>query len=189
MKKRLVVGLSGASGAILCVSLLEAMRREKDWEVHLVTSEAGERVLHEETGMSGTDLAGLAFRTHDIGNIGAPIASGTFETEGMAVVPCSMKTVAGIVSGYTDNLLLRAADVTMKEKRPLVLAARETPMSEIHLRNLYELSRMANVWIVPPMMTFYHKPESIDDMVYHIAAKLLEPFGIEAKEYRRWNGL
>ena len=92
MKKRLVVGLSGASGAILCVSLLEAMRREKDWEVHLVTSEAGERVLREETGMSGTDLAGLAFRTHDIGNIGAVIASGTFETEGMAVVPCSMKT-------------------------------------------------------------------------------------------------
>ena len=93
MKKRLVVGLSGASGAILCVSLLEAMRREKDWEVHLVTSEAGERVLREETGMSGTDLAGLAFRTHDIGNIGAAIASGTFETEGMAVVPCSMKTL------------------------------------------------------------------------------------------------
>ena len=90
MKKRLVVGLSGASGAILCVSLLEAMRREKDWEVHLVTSEAGERVLREETGMSGTDLAGLAFRTHDIGNIGAAIASGTFETEGMACVPCSM---------------------------------------------------------------------------------------------------
>lgn len=100
MKKRLVVGLSGASGAILCVSLLEAMRREKDWEVHLVTSEAGERVLREETGMSGTDLAGLAFRTHDIGNIGAAIASGTFETEGMAVVPCSMKTLAGHLHGY-----------------------------------------------------------------------------------------
>ena len=188
MKKRLVVGLSGASGAILCVSLLEAMRREKDWEVHLVTSEAGERVLREETGMSGTDLAGLAFRTHDIGNIGAAIASGTFETEGMAVVPCSMKTAAGIVSGYTDNLLLRAADVTIKEKRPLVLAARETPMSEIHLRNLYELSRLSNVWIVPPMMTFYQKPESIDDMVTHLAAKLLLPFGVEVKEYRRWKG-
>ena len=123
MKKRLVVGLSGASGAILCVSLLEAMRREKDWEVHLVTSEAGERVLHEETGMSGTDLAGLAFRTHDIGNIGAAIASGTFETEGMAVVPCSMKTLAGICHGYAENLLLRAADVTLKERRKLVLVA------------------------------------------------------------------
>ena len=106
----------------------------------------------------------------------------------MVIVPCSMKTAAGIVSGYTDNLLLRAADVTIKEKRPLVLAARETPMSEIHLRNLYELSRLSNVWIVPPMMTFYQKPESIDDMVTHLAAKLLSPFGVEVKEYRRWKG-
>ena len=103
MKKRLVVGLSGASGAILCVSLLEAMRKEKDWEVHLVASEAGERVLREETGMNGNDLARLAFRTHDIGNIGAAIASGTFETEGMAVVPCSMKTLAGICHGYAET--------------------------------------------------------------------------------------
>ena len=129
MKKRLVVGLSGASGAILCVSLLEAMRKEKDWEVHLVASEAGERVLREETGMNGNDLARLAFRTHDIGNIGAAIASGTFETEGMAVVPCSMKTLAGICHGYAENLLLRAADVTLKERRKLVLVARETPAS------------------------------------------------------------
>ena len=142
MKKRLVVGLSGASGAILCVSLLEAMRREKDWEVHLVTSEAGERVLHEETGMSGTDLAGLAFRTHDIGNIGAAIASGTFETEGMAVVPCSMKTLAGICHGYAENLLLRAADVTLKERRKLVLVARETPLGLVHLRNMTALAEM-----------------------------------------------
>ena len=154
MKKRLVVGLSGASGAILCVSLLEAMRREKDWEVHLVTSEAGERVLHEETGMSGTDLAGLAFRTHDIGNIGAAIASGTFETEGMAVVPCSMKTLAGICHGYAENLLLRAADVTLKERRKLVLVARETPLGLVHLRNMTALAEMG-VTILPPMLTYY----------------------------------
>ena len=142
MKKRLVVGLSGASGAILCVSLLEAMRREKGWEVHLVASEAGERVLREETGMSGADLAGLAFRTHDIGNIGAAIASGTFETEGMAVVPCSMKTLAGICHGYAENLLLRAADVTLKERRKLVLVARETPFGLVHLRNMAALAEM-----------------------------------------------
>ena len=142
MKKRLVVGLSGASGAILCVSLLEAMRREKDWEVHLVSSKAGERVLREETGMSGADLAGLAFRTHDIGNIGAAIASGTFETEGMAVVPCSMKTLAGICHGYAENLLLRAADVTLKERRKLVLVARETPFGLVHLRNMTALAEM-----------------------------------------------
>ena len=107
----------------------------------------------------------------------------------MIIVPCSMKTIAGIHSGYADNLVLRAADVTIKEQRPLVLAARETPLSAIHLRNLQELAMIPNVRIIPPMMTFYHMPESIEEMTYHIAAKLLEPFGIEAKEYRRWSGL
>ena len=172
MKKRLVVGLSGASGAILCVSLLEAMRREKDWEVHLVTSEASERVLHEETGMSGTDLAGLAFRTHDIGNIGAAIASGTFETEGMAVVPCSMKTLAGICHGYAENLLLRAADVTLKERRKLVLVARETPLGLVHLRNMTALAEMG-VTILPPMLTYYQHPQSIEDMTTHIVGRIM----------------
>ena len=121
--------------------------------------------------------------------IGAGPASGSFRTAGMVIVPCSMKTIAGIHSGYAENLLLRAADVTIKEQRPLVLAAREAPLSPIHLRNLQELSMMPGVRIIPPMMTFYHCPESIDEMVYHLAAKLLEPFGIEAKEYRRWTGL
>ena len=107
----------------------------------------------------------------------------------LLVVPCSMKTAAGICAGYADNLLLRAADVTIKEHRPLVLAARETPMSAIHLRNLHELAMLPTVRIIPPMLTFYHKPETIDEMVYHIAAKLVEPFGVEAKEYRRWQGL
>lgn len=107
----------------------------------------------------------------------------------MLIVPCSMKTIAGINSGYTDNLILRAADVTIKEHRTLVLAARETPLSSIHLRNMHELSKIPCVRIIPPMMTFYNMPENIDDMIYHIAAKLLEPFGIEAKEYRRWKGL
>ena len=107
----------------------------------------------------------------------------------MLVVPCSMKTAAGICAGYADNLLLRAADVTIKEHRPLVLAARETPMSAIHLRNLHELAMLPTVRVIPPMLTFYHKPETIDEMVYHIAAKLVEPFGVEAKEYRRWQGL
>lgn len=179
MKKRLVVGLSGASGAILCVSLLEAMRREKDWEVHLVTSEAGERVLREETGMSGTDLAGLAFRTHDIGNIGAAIASGTFETEGMAVVPCSMKTLAGICHGYAENLLLRAADVTLKERRKLVLVARETPLGLVHLRNMTALAEMG-VTILPPMLTYYQHPQSIEDMTTHIVGKIMREFRLEA---------
>ena len=172
MKKRLVVGLSGASGAILCVSLLEAMRREKDWEVHLVTSEAGERVLHEETGMSGTDLA---------------IASGTFETEGMAVVPCSMKTLAGICHGYAENLLLRAADVTLKERRKLVLVARETPLGLVHLRNMTALAEMG-VTILPPMLTYYQHPQSIEDMTTHIVGKIMREFRLEAPGFRKWEG-
>ena len=139
--------------------------------------------------MSVEEVKKLADHSLDSEEIGAKPASGSFKTCGMLVVPCSMKTAAGIHSGYTDNLLLRAADVTIKEQRPLVLAARETPMSSIHLRNLYELSMIPGIRIIPPMLTFYHKPENIEEMVYHIAAKLLEPFGIEAKEYRRWNGL
>ena len=116
-------------------------------------------------------------------------ASRSFKTEGMLIVPCSMKTIAGIHSGYADNLILRAADVTIKEQRTLVLAARETPLSSIHLRNMHELSQIQGVRIIPPMMTFYNLPKDINEMMYHIAAKLLEPFGIEAKEYRRWTGL
>ncbi len=112
-----------------------------------------------------------------------------FATEGMLIVPCSMKTIAGIHGGYAENLILRAADVTIKEQRTLVLAARETPLSPIHLRNMYELSMMPGVRVIPPMMTFYHRPENMEEMIYHIASKLLEPFGIEGKEYRRWTGL
>ena len=107
----------------------------------------------------------------------------------MLIVPCSMKSVAGICSGYADNLILRAADVTIKEQSALVLAARETPLSSIHLRNLYQISRIPGVRIIPPMLTFYQEPKWMEDMINHIATKLTEPFGIEAKEYRRWKGL
>ena len=177
VEKRIVVGASGASGMPLLIKCLEILQDNEEYRSLLVMSRSAKLTLEQE-----------ADEVLDPDNIGAGPASGSYRTEGMVIVPCSMKTAAGIVSGYTDNLLLRAADVTIKEKRPLVLAARETPMSEIHLRNLYELSRMSNVWIVPPMMTFYQKPESIDDMVTHLAAKLLSPFGVEVKEYRRWKG-
>lgn len=175
MKKRLVVGLSGASSATLCVSLFEAMRREKDWGVHLITSEAGERVLREETGMSGTDLAGLAFRTHDIGNIGVAIASGAFEMEGMAVVPCSMKTLVGICHGYAENLLLRAAGVTPEERRKLVLMVCETLLGFVHLRNMTALVEIG-VTILPPMLTYYQHPQSIEDTTIHIVGKIMRKF-------------
>ena len=175
MKKRIVVGATGASGLPLLVKCLEIIREDPDFESYLIMSSSAELTLRQETELEVNDVKRLA------DHVCAP--------EGMLIVPCSMKTIAGIHSGYADNLILRAADVTIKEQRTLVLAARETPLSGIHLRNLYGLSMLPGVRIIPPMMTFYHKPESIDDMVYHITAKLLEPFGIEAKEYRRWNGL
>ena len=152
-------------------------------------SDSAVLTLRQETGSTPEDLAPLVDAVYGPGEVGAPPASGSWPAAGMLVVPCSMKTAAGICAGYADNLLLRAADVTIKEHRPLVLAARETPMSAIHLRNLHELAMLPTVRIIPPMLTFYHKPGTIDEMVYHIAAKLVEPFGVEAKEYRRWQGL
>lgn len=189
MKKRIIVAATGASGMPILIKCLELIRQAPDYESYLIPSPSALFTLRQETDRTEDDLASLSDYVLDPENIGAGPASGSFKTQGMVIVPCSMKTAAGICSGYTNNLILRAADVTIKEQRPLVLAARETPVSPIHLRNLYELSRLPSVHIIPPMMTFYCRPETIDDMVYHIAAKLVEPLGIEAKEYRRWNGL
>ena len=171
------------------IKCLELIHKQPEFESWLIMSDSAKMTLAQETSWSEKEVNALADYTVDIKEIGAGPASGSFKTEGMLIVPCSMKTLAGIHSGYADNLLLRAADVTLKEQRTLVLAARETPLSSIHLRNMYELSMMPGVRIIPPMMTFYHKPENIEEMTYHIAAKLVEPFGIEAEEYRRWKGI
>lgn len=184
----IVVGASGASGMPLLIQCLKLIRAAGQSSV-LIMSDSAVLTLRQETGSTTEDLAPLVDAVYGPGEVGAPPASGSWPAAGMLVVPCSMKTAAGICAGYADNLLLRAADVTIKEHRPLVLAARETPMSVIHLRNLHELAMLPTVRIIPPMLTFYHKPETIDEMVYHIAAKLVEPFGVEAKEYRRWQGL
>ena len=189
MQKRVIVAATGASGMPILIKCLELIRQAPDYESYLILSPSALLTLRQETGRTKDDMARLADHVLDPENIGAGPASGSFKTQGMLIVPCSMKTAAGICSGYTDNLILRAADVTIKEQRPLILAARETPVSPIHLRNLYELSRLPGVHIIPPMMVFYSRPETIDDMVYHIAAKLVEPLGIEVKEYHRWNGL
>lgn len=189
MKKRIIVGATGASGIPILTKCLELIKENPDFEIHLIMSESARLTMEQEAGQDALEIANFADNILDIADIGAGPASGSFRSEGMLIVPCSMKTAAGIHCGYTDNLILRAADVTLKEQRTLVLAARETPLSSIHLRNLYELSLIPGVRIIPPMMTFYHKPENLDEMIYHIAAKLIEPFGIEAKEYRRWNGL
>ncbi len=189
MKKRIIVGATGASGIPILTKCLELIKENPDFETYLIMSESARLTMEQEAGQDVLEIANFADNILDIADIGAGPASGSFQSEGMLIVPCSMKTAAGIHCGYTDNLILRAADVTLKEQRTLVLAARETPLSSIHLRNLYELSLIPGVRIIPPMMTFYHKPENLDEMIYHIAAKLIEPFGIEAKEYRRWNGL
>lgn len=189
MKKRIIVGATGASGIPILTKCLELIKENPDFETHLIMSESARLTMEQEAGQDALEIANFADNILDIADTGAGPASGSFRSEGMLIVPCSMKTAAGIHCGYTDNLILRAADVTLKEQRTLVLAARETPLSSIHLRNLYELSLIPGVRIIPPMMTFYHKPENLDEMIYHIAAKLIEPFGIEAKEYRRWNGL
>jgi 4-hydroxy-3-polyprenylbenzoate decarboxylase len=144
--------------------------------------------IQEETDLSAGDVKQLAEFSYENDDIGAAIASGSFITEGMVIIPCSMKTAAGIHSGYADNLLLRAADVTLKEGRRLLLSAREAPLSAIHLRNLYELSRLG-VLVLPPMMTFYNRPASIEDMIHHIICKILGHWGIEAPGYRRWQGM
>lgn len=184
-EKRLIVGVSGASGAPLAVALLKALR-QTDVKTHVMMTYGGELTLKQECGLvSLADLADVVYDNHDIG---AGPASGSFKTMGMIVIPCSMKTVAGIHSGYSDNLLLRAADVTLKERRKLVLVARETPLSTIHLRNLYELSRMGAI-VIPPMLSYYHNPESIDEMSHHIVCKVLDQFGIDVPDFRRWEGM
>lgn len=187
--RRIVVGATGASGAPLLVRCLQAIAAAEGYEAHLVATRDFRMTLGHETGLSYDEVRAMAACAWEPDNLGAPPASGTFRTEGMVVVPCSMKTAAGICSGYSENLLLRAADVCVKEHRPLVLAARESPLSPIHLRNLHELSLMPGVRVVPPMLTYYHHPESIEDMADHVVAKLLEPFGIEKKGFRRWTGM
>lgn len=184
---RLVIGMSGASGAPLTVELLRQLQSFPEIETHLVVSRGGAMTLAQETELSLAQLEALADVVHDNGNIGASIASGSFRTIGMAVVPCSMKTLAGIVSGYSDSLLLRAADVTLKERRKLVLVTRECPLSGVHLRNMAEADRLGAV-ILPPVLSYYNHPETAQDCTRHIAGKILDQFGLDMQGFVRWEG-
>ena len=186
MKKRIVIGISGASGSILAYELLTVFRKLPEWETHLVVSSGGEQTIALETDHSLQDYIDLADYYHNNSNIGASIASGTFRTEGMIIVPCSMKTVAGVASGYSDNLLLRAADVTLKEGRKLVLVTRETPLSRIHLKNMLEACEAGAV-ILPPMMSFYNGAQTGADMASHIVGKILDRFDISYDHFHRWD--
>jgi len=184
-KKRLVVGMSGASGAILGIKLLEIMKEQPQWETHLIITNGAEMTIASETDYTLKQVMSFADKVYDVKNIGDSIASGSFRTEGMIIVPCSMKTVAGVACGYSDNLLLRAADVTLKERRKLIIVARESPLSTIHLRNMLTLSE-AGACIIPPMVTYYNKPLSLEDMNFHIIGKMLDQFGIEVPGLKRW---
>ncbi len=183
--KRVVIGVSGASGSLLGLECLKCLR-EAGAESHLVVSRGAEITINQELDMSFDEFCSHADVVYDNRNIGASIASGTFPVEGMIVAPCSMKTLAGIANGYSENLLLRAADVQMKEQRRLVLMARETPFSPIHIDNMQKLCRVPGVMIMPPMLTFYNGPSTLDDMVHHMACKALAAFGIECAGYKRW---
>ena len=184
-KKRIVIGMSGASGAILGIEALRIFRELGGYETHLIVSTGAKLTIALETGATLDEVRALADVVHDNANLGAAVASGSFRTMGMLVVPCSMKTVAGIAHGFSDNLLLRAADVMLKEGRPLVLMPRETPLSIIHLRNLLAAAE-AGAAIVPPMVTHYHGPTSIADMNRHLLGKALGRMGIDLPGMRRW---
>ncbi len=183
--KNIIVGASGASGIPVLIKCLKVIKDTGN-RASLILSDNAVKTIEYETDMSVKDITALAECVYDFNDITAAPSSGTYPTDGMLIVPCSMKTTAGINSGYSDNLLLRAADVTLKEQRTLVLGVREAPFSPIHLRNMQELSLIPGVRIVPLMMSFYNEPETIDDMVTHIAYKLLEPFKITSDEYKRW---
>lgn len=182
--KRIIIGVSGASGAGLAAGLLEALGEQEDIETHLVVTRGAELTMADEE-MPPARLQELADRVYDINDLGASISSGTYRTMGMVVIPCSVKTVAGINSGYSDNLLLRAADVTIKEQRKLVLVVRETPLSPIHLKNMLGLSQMGVV-IMPAMMSFYNSILTAQDMKEHLIGKILDQFGLEHPGYKRW---
>jgi len=184
--KRMVVGISGASGAILGIELLKTMRQQfPSWETHLVISAGARRTIQLETSYSLEEVQSLATKCHPIEDVGASIASGTFKTEGMVVVPCSMKTVAGVAGGFSTNLLLRAADVVIKERRKLVLVTRESPLSSIHLHNMNVVAS-AGAIVLPPVLTFYNHPETIEDMTRHIVGKILDVFQLEIVGFERW---
>lgn len=184
--RRIIVGITGATGAIFGVRLLEALHAA-DIETHLVVSKWGQQTIEHETGITAQQLKDRASVYHGTSNMAATISSGSFHTEGMVIAPCSMRTLAGIAHGYGESLVHRAADVVLKERRKLVLIPRETPLSEVHLENLLKLARMGAA-IVPPMPAFYNRPQTIDDIVDHVVARALDQFGISAEFAKRWDG-
>ncbi|MCU6160518.1 UbiX family flavin prenyltransferase [Enterobacter bugandensis] len=187
--KRLIIGISGASGAIYGVRLLQVLRNVAEVETHLVMSQAARQTLSLETDLSLRDVQALADVVHDARDIAASISSGSFKTAGMVILPCSIKTLSGIVNSFTDTLVTRAADVVLKERRPLVLCVRETPLHLGHLRLMTQAAELGAV-IMPPVPAFYHRPQSLDDVINQTVNRVLDQFDIDLPEdlFTRWQG-
>lgn len=185
--RRLVVGLAGSSAPQLGLALLRALQEIPDVETHLVVSTGAKLSLKLEADMDIAEVEAMAHHAYRSEDLGASISSGSFETIGMIVMPCSMRTLAAIATGLTSDLLSRAADVTLKERRKLVLVPRETPLNLIHIRNM-ETVTLAGAVVLPPMPAFYHRPKTIDDLLAQTVGKVLDQFSIEHSLYRRWTG-
>ncbi len=186
--KKLVIGITGASGAQYGVRMLEVLRDLGGIETHLMISEAGVMSMHHELDLKRKDVEQLADVVHNVRDIGACVASGSFQNEGMVIAPCSMKTLGSVAHGLCDNLITRAADVMLKERRKLVLMVRETPFNLAHLRNMTSVTEMGGI-IYPPLPALYQRPQSIAEMVDHTVGRVLDQFGIEHGLVPRWAGL
>jgi len=184
----LIIGITGASGAIYGIRLLEVLSANKEVEKHLIISEAGEEIIRYETDWELEQVRALADVCYDINDIGARLSSGSFKRDGMVIVPCSMKTLSALANSYADNLIARAGDITLKERKSLVLLARETPLHLGHLRNMVKLTEMGAI-VFPPIPAFYHKPKTIQDLVDHTVGKVLDVFDIQHNLFPRWEGL
>ncbi len=184
--RRIIVGMTGATGAIFGIRVLEALKEAKV-ERHLVASKWARQTIEHETTRSYEDVCALADVVYSPGDMGAAISSGSYETEGMIIAPCSMRSLAAIAHGQGDTLVHRAADVVLKERRKLVLVVRETPLNDIHLENMLKLSRMG-VTILPPMLAFYFHPKSLDDVIDHVVARILDQFSVPVDFAKRWDG-
>ncbi|MEE8435294.1 MAG: UbiX family flavin prenyltransferase [bacterium] len=185
--QRIIVGITGASGVIYGIRLLEVLRGMPDIETHLVMTKAARLTAEYEVDISAKEIEALADVVHNNTNMGASISSGTFKTMGMAVIPCSIKSLSGIANAFHENLLIRAADVVLKERRKLVVVPREAPLTRMHLELMIRLIDSGGI-IVPPMPAFYNRPKTVDDIVNHTVGKVLDLFGIEHDQFERWSG-
>ena len=186
MKKRIVIGISGASGVIYGIEMLRLLAG-MDIETHLIISESGKKIIEIETDYRINSVEGMASYTYSNMDLDAPIASGSFLTDGMVVVPCTIKTLSGIANSYSDNLLIRSADVTLKEKRKLVLVVRETPLHKGHLKLMTAAADIGS-YILPPIPSFYHQPVTIEDIIHQTIGKILDYLDIEHNLFKRWEG-